>query len=192
MRTNLLTAFSVLLLASLAFAAPVDDQPSAVTEIRAEESRLDKLFQMISREMRKTKKKKATTSTLHDIPADVWIKDILPKLSPADSGNLRLANNHAYSMVKLGMRGLFSMIKICGESTARSLFKQQLSNDYTYNIWATKNWVETLDKPHTIRLGLSIYDDDKASDLLAAKKLFQITKKCALGLMSMSGNRKVS
>ncbi|KAI3658761.1 hypothetical protein MP638_001643 [Amoeboaphelidium occidentale] len=205
MKSFLLTALTFMLLVSLVFAVPTGDQSSDATqesqETSQKESKLDQLFQKFLQKMKITKEPVTSTSKIEtepsphlDIPDDLWKSSILPKLSGSDHENLRLANKQSKSIVDLLYKDFSPVFTACDEETAKTFFRQQYSANYLsyvhvpiYRgdgakkahrcIWATKKWVETLDKPQTIRFNILVLDVDATADFLTDEDLFEVTKK---------------
>lgn len=203
---SILLCFTVLLFfAPLCLAAPAGDQSSAVTESSDEtpqkESKLDQWYQKFLNAMKIKKKSGATTNlteetplTLLDLPRDVWANRILPQVPDKDAVNLRQANNQFKSIADMRATNFSSVVKACGDISAGVFKAQQTSADYqdevSFNIndqyyasraqacvWATRNWVESLDRPQPIRLEVSIGNAIQHADFFFYNNLFKNTEK---------------
>jgi hypothetical protein len=194
-----------MLLVSLVFAVSTDDQSSDATqesqETSQKESRLDKLFQKFLRNMKIKMEPASSTSKIEtepsprlDIPDDLWKSSILPKLSGGDHESLRLVNKQSKSIVDLRYKDFPPVFTACDEETAKTFFRQQYSANYLRYAhlfissvdeakraqrckWATKKWVETLDKPQTIRFNILVLNVDVTADILNDEDLFEIIEK---------------
>lgn len=127
MRSNLLCSILALLLVSLAFATPVDDQASQ------KKSRFDNWFQKVRDFMKIKKKSGVTTSNIEeaepspplpDIPADTPRHGIFDRESPRDFSDFRLARENIYSDANSRFRDSASVAESCGETISAALLKQ--------------------------------------------------------------------
>lgn len=206
MKSILLCSFWLLLLVSIAFATPVDHQFSTVTEKTGEESQKEQTHNNIYKRQpgwlgffrrfgsNADSSNAETPSTLSDIPVDVLISSILPKLSSEDAAEFRLAGRASNSMVKSRHKDFRNVVKACGKEIASNLIKQQWSADYQKNaewsilkedqvdvahkcLWEVRKWVETLEEPQTIRVTFRLHNSEDEGRLFLDKELFQITQK---------------
>jgi hypothetical protein len=129
-----------------------------------------------------------------NIPENVWRDNIFSRLPLRDVGNALSANKGINSAISSEFKNHSAVTKACGAKAAKTLIKQQWSGDYKETVifevhtngnekqvlecvLATRNWVETLDFTHSIRLKIVLINPDATAGFLSNMELFKITKK---------------
>lgn len=203
MKSGFICLTAVLLLVGVSYSAPVDEVLS-VTINRTEESSqkesvINQWFQRIQRILGLNSIDDTTPSPLLNLPDDIWNSKILPNTSLRDAGSLRLANSQTRNIMRSRLSDFQAVAKACGNGTANLWIKQQWyaskrqinvfkietknkAGRFHKCLWATKEWVETLDQPKTIRVTLDFPNVDQSADFLADQKLFDCSSKVRFNL----------